>query len=40
MNRFLVICPNIVMSKLDRLVEKMQYIYTKNSNNLKAKNDG
>ena len=40
MNRLLVICQNIVMSKLDRLVEKMQYIYTKNSNNLKAKNDG
>jgi len=40
MNRLLVICPSIVMSKLDRLVDKMQYIYTKNSNNLKAKNDG
>ena len=40
MNRLLVICQNIVMSKLDRLVEKMQFIYTKNSNNLKAKNDG
>lgn len=40
MNRLLVICPNIVLSKIDKLVEKMQYIYSKNSNNLKAKNDG
>ena len=40
MNRLLVICPNIVMSKLDRVVEKMQHIYTKNANNLKNKSDG
>lgn len=38
MNKLLHICPMIVLSKLDLIVEKFQVIYQKNSNQLK--NDG
>jgi hypothetical protein len=35
MVKLINICPMIVIGKLDTLVEKFQYIYQKNCNNLK-----
>ena len=39
MVKLIAICPMIVINRIDRIVEKFQYIYQKNSNNLKKEGE-
>lgn len=39
MVKLIAICPMIVINRIDQIVEKFQYIYQKNSNNLKKEGE-